>query len=178
MSGMNTFSLSVSQQVGESKLLLQTNTIGTLYHLTHQGLYRQTGKYILRTRGLRKKNCHSIMSFNDSKRKNDHLRWYDLMVTTILMVNPKTKISPVFFTTTWARLFKRKIFSISTLLKKKRNQTKKKQKKKNNSSSKKTKDNSFFHCHEITSYSSFELLAFKQSVSESLPQLASNSVCQ
>lgn len=71
---MNTFSLSVSQQVGESKLLLQTNTIGTLYHLTHQGLYRQTGKYILRTRGLRKKNCHSIMSFNDSKRKNDHLR--------------------------------------------------------------------------------------------------------
>lgn len=52
---MNTFSLSVSQQVGESKLLLQTNTIGTLYHLTHQGLYRQTGKYILRTRGLRKK---------------------------------------------------------------------------------------------------------------------------
>lgn len=55
---------------------------------------------------------------------------------------------------------------------------KKKKSNKKETEAKKIKYNSFFHCHEITSYSSFELLAFKQSVSEPLPQLASNSVCQ
>ena len=63
-------------------------------------------------------------------------------------------------------------------LKKKEIKQKRNRKRKITVAAKKTKDNSFIHCHEITSYSSFELLAFKQSVSESLPQLASNSVCQ
>lgn len=85
--------------------------------------------------------------------------------------NNNLMVNLIFFTMNWTRLFKRKIFSISTLLKIKKETEKKKQQQK-------SEDNSFLHSRELTGHSYFELLVIKQSVGESLSQLTSKSAFQ